>query len=280
MATRGDSPPPRAAPCPARPRSAAAAAQLEQPDQRLRVARLVDERVELGQRARLDVDALVVVDLRLGVREPRGEVDVALLVREAGRGVEGHEVLPVLGGLADLLGELALGRRERLLPLHVELARGQLEQVGQPDRLARLAHEVDALAVVGDDPDGALVADDVARDLVAVLVAERLRPDGEDLPLVLRLAAERLEARRHTAAASSRRASATSSMSSSAATATRSVGSWLRSVPLARFTQESPETSSALASDPPPVTMRRGSYPQARSAASAACTTGAPGLTR
>src|SRR5829696_9121861 len=105
MATRGDSPPPRAAPCPARPRSAAAAAaQLEQPDQRLRVARLVDERVELGQRARLDVDALVVVDLRLGVREPRGEVDMALLVREAGRGVEGHQMLPVLGGLADLLG--------------------------------------------------------------------------------------------------------------------------------------------------------------------------------
>ena len=69
-------------------------------------------------------------------------------------------------------------------------------------------------------------------------------------------------------------------MLSSAATETRSVGSWLRSVPLARFTHWNPATSSALASEPPPVTIRRGSYPHARSAASAAWTTGEPGLVR
>src|SRR5215218_10937837 len=93
------------------------AAQLEQPDQGLGVARLIDERVELGQRAGLDVDALVLVSLGRRVREIRGEVDVALLVREAGRGVEGGEVLPLRGGLADLLRELALGGVERRLAL-------------------------------------------------------------------------------------------------------------------------------------------------------------------
>src|SRR4051794_10183694 len=68
------------------------AAQLEQADQRLGVARLVDQRVELGQRAGLDVDALVLVRLGLGVRQARREVDVALLVGEAGRGVERRQV--------------------------------------------------------------------------------------------------------------------------------------------------------------------------------------------
>ena len=62
----------------------------------------------------------------------------------------------------------------------------------------------------------------------------------------------------HSDAASSS-ASATSSIPSSAATVTPSSGWWLRSVPLARFTQWKPAASSALASDPPPVTMRRGS---------------------
>ena len=136
---RGASPPRRGAPFRATRRSARAAAELEQPDQRLRVAHLVDQRVELGERARLDVDALVLVRLGLGVRQPGGEVDVALLVGEAGRGVEGVQVLPVLGRLADLLGELPLGGLQRLLALDVELAGGQLEQVGRADRLARLA---------------------------------------------------------------------------------------------------------------------------------------------
>ena len=61
------------------------------------------------------------------------------------------------------------------------------------------------------------------------------------------------------AAASSSSASATSSIPSSAATETRSVGSWLRSVPLARFTHGRPAASSALASEPPPLAICRGS---------------------
>ena len=59
-------------------------------------------------------------------------------------------------------------------------------------------------------------------------------------------------------AAASRSAKVTSSMDSSAATLTRSVGSWLRSVPLATLVQGNPAASSALASDAPPVTIRRG----------------------
>src|SRR3954453_4368944 len=258
MATLRSSPPP-AGHLVGATRPSEPPAELEQPDQRLGVARLVDERVELGQRARLDVDALVLVRLGLRVREVRGEVDVALLIREPRRGVEGGEVLPLRRGLADLLRELALGGVERRLALDVELARRQLEQVGGADGLARLAHEVDALAVVGDDGDRALVPHDLARDLLAVLVAERLRADRDELALVPGLPAGGLEARAHAAAASSSKAKATSSMPSSAATETRSVGSWLRSVPLARLTHGSPAASSALASEPPPVRVRRGS---------------------
>src|SRR4051812_8488551 len=118
MATPGSSPQRCAAPAGAMARSDPPA-ELEQPDERLGVARLVDERVELGERAGLDVDALVLVRLRLGVGQPRREVDVALLVGEPGRGVERRQVLPLVRGLADLLGELALGGLERLLALDV-----------------------------------------------------------------------------------------------------------------------------------------------------------------
>ncbi len=54
-------------------------------------------------------------------------------------------------------------------------------------------------------------------------------------------------------------ANVTSSIPSSAAVLTRSVGSWLRSVPLARFVQCRPLASKALASEPPPVGRRVGS---------------------
>src|SRR2546421_302450 len=135
MATPWGSPGRGRTPPRATPRSGQPAAQLEQADQRLGVARLVDERVELGQRPRL---------------------------------------------------------------------------------------EVDALAVVRHDPDRALVAHDLARDLLPVLVSEGLRAHREDLALVLRLAVDGLEARGHAAAASSSSARATSSMPSSAATETRS----------------------------------------------------------
>src|SRR3954451_25399701 len=215
MATPRDSPRPAGHLVGAR-RPSEPPAQLEQPDQRLGVARLVDERVELGERARLDVDALVLVRLGLRVREVRGEVDVALLIREARRGVEGGEVLPLRRGLADLLGELALGGVERRLALDVELARRQLEQVGGADRLARLAHEEDALAVVRDDADRAAVPHDLASDLLPVPVPERLRANRDELALVPGLAARGLEARAHAAAASTLKAKKTSSLPQSA----------------------------------------------------------------
>ena len=51
----------------------------------------------------------------------------------------------------------------------------------------------------------------------------------------------------------------TSSIESSAATETRSVGSWLCSVPLAMLIVGMPAASSTLASDAPPVAIRVGS---------------------
>ena len=115
----------------------------QQRDQRLGVLRLGDHRVELRQRA--DSTSMRSSSSHLGalvdVREPGGEEEVDLLVGEAGRGVEGAERLPVLGLLADLLGQLALGGLQRRLALDVELAGRDLQQVGDAGRLARLADE-------------------------------------------------------------------------------------------------------------------------------------------
>ena len=93
---------------------------------------------------------------------PGGEEEVDLLVGEAGRGEERAERLPVGGLLADLLGELALGGLQRVLALLVELAGGDLEQVGDADRLARLADEPELVAVEHDDADRAGVVDELA----------------------------------------------------------------------------------------------------------------------
>jgi hypothetical protein len=60
--------------------------------------------------------------------------------------------LPLLGRLADLLGELALGGLERRLALLVEAARGDLEEVRVVERLARLADEVEVRVVVTTMP--------------------------------------------------------------------------------------------------------------------------------
>src|SRR6185503_8653140 len=78
--------------------------QAGEPDDRLRVGRLGDQLLELGERAHVDVDALVLVHLRplVDVREPGREEQVDLLVGEAGRGVEAAERLPLGGLLADL----------------------------------------------------------------------------------------------------------------------------------------------------------------------------------
>ena len=67
-------------------------------------------------------------------------------------------MLPVLSRLADLLGELAVAAVQRRLALLVELAGGQLEQVGLASRFARLPDEPHALVVMGDDPDRPRVA--------------------------------------------------------------------------------------------------------------------------
>ena len=84
--------------------------------------------------------------------------------------------------LADLLGQLAPAALERALALLVELARRQLEQVGLAGRLARLAHEPDAARRrARRSPTDAGMRDPLARDLLAVLVAEAC-PRGRRRP--------------------------------------------------------------------------------------------------
>ena len=83
---------------------------------------------------------------------------------------------------------------QRRLALHVEPARRDLEEVGIAGDLARLAHEEEVGAVVGDDADRALVADDLALDLLAVGVAVALDAQGDDAALVDGAAPEGLEA--------------------------------------------------------------------------------------
>src|SRR5215210_8107466 len=81
----------------------------EQADQALRVATVRDHLVEPGQRLLDDLDALVLFGVRGLVVEVGRQVDVALLRRESGRGVEAREQPPAAGALADLLGDLAIG---------------------------------------------------------------------------------------------------------------------------------------------------------------------------
>src|SRR4029079_17900104 len=58
-------------------------AEPEQPHERLRVARVADRVVQLGERPLHDLDPLVLVGLRRLVIEVRGHEEMALLVREA-----------------------------------------------------------------------------------------------------------------------------------------------------------------------------------------------------
>ena len=107
-------------------------------------------------------------------------------------------MLPGRRGLADLLGQLALAALQRALALLVELARRQLEQVRIAGRLARLAHQPDMLGVVGDDrrpiPGGTT---HWRVDLLAVLVAERALADVDDRPLEHGARLQALETRAH-----------------------------------------------------------------------------------
>src|SRR5215210_1448281 len=144
--------------------------QPQEADERLRVAAVADHAVQLGERHLHDLDALVLVCLGALVVEVGGHEDVALLVGEAGRGVEARQVLPRPCALADLLGELALGGVERLLSLLVELSRRQLQQRRVVHRLTRLADQEQRLAVVRDHSHRPRMLDDLPLGLLAVLV--------------------------------------------------------------------------------------------------------------
>src|SRR3954453_20350224 len=91
-----------AGPPPATGRSALRVAppgQLEQPDQRLGVAALRDRVLEVVQRPRDELDALVLTRVGLGVRQPGGELDMDLLVAHPDTRPERLQLLPVRGGL-------------------------------------------------------------------------------------------------------------------------------------------------------------------------------------
>src|SRR5919204_5630539 len=126
--------------------------QPQEADQRLGVAGGGDRAVEVDQRPANDLDALVVLGLGPRVAEPGGQEDVHRLVHHTDRGDELGHALPVLGGLADLLRQLALARLERRFALDVEATGRDLEEVRVVDRLARLADEEEIGLVVGDDP--------------------------------------------------------------------------------------------------------------------------------
>jgi hypothetical protein len=91
---------------------------------------LGDRSVEVGERPGDDLDALVLARVGVLVGEVLGEEDVDDLVEGADAGPEGVQELPAARGLADLLGELAPGGGLGLLPLLVQAAGGQLEDVG------------------------------------------------------------------------------------------------------------------------------------------------------
>ena len=146
--------------------------------------------------AQLDVDALVLLDLGalVDVGDAGGEEEVDDLVGEARGRVEGAEGVPVGGLLADLLGELAAAGLERVLAFDVELAGGDLEQVRDADRLARLADEPQLLVVVeDDDADRARVVDQLALTTSPSSWRNVSAPDGDELAVEQRLGVEPLE---------------------------------------------------------------------------------------
>ena len=155
-----------------------------------------------------------------------------------GGGVERAEGVPVGGLLADLLGELARAASSGSSPSTSSLPAGISSRSGTPiaSRGWRTSQSCSSSSRT-TIADRARVGDQLAVDDLAVLVAERVAPDGDELAVEERLGADALELGAHATAASSRRENATSSIESSAATETRSVGSWLCSVPLATLTR-------------------------------------------
>ena len=126
-----------------------------------------------------------------------------------GLDAERVQVLPVPGGLADLLRELALRRVHGRLALDVELAGGQLEQVGLADRpRAAGAPSTRGSSSHATIAYGAGMADDLAVDDLAVLVAEAVLAHRRDTALPDRPRADPLEAAAHARSRSASSASA------------------------------------------------------------------------
>ncbi len=183
---------PRRAAARRRPRPDVRAAT--QADQRLRVGRGGDRTVEVVERpARRPRCARASSGCGGDLAQPGRVEEVHDLVHDPDARDVVEDRLPVRGGLADLLGELAPRGIQRRLTGNVELAGGDLEHVGVRDRLARLAHEPDVQVVMRDDSHSPGVMDDLALDLLAVGVAVAVARHVHDVPLPDGLAREELE---------------------------------------------------------------------------------------
>src|SRR5437764_1018399 len=143
--------------------------------------------------------------------------------------MEGDNLPPGAGLLADLLGQLPLGGLERRLTRHIELPGRNLERVRGVHDLPRLAGQPHMVLVERHDPHRTGMPDLFPGHLGSVLVAEALHPGAQELALPGDFAAGRFEpihaeVSASTAGASSINAIATSSMPSRASTLTRSPG--------------------------------------------------------
>src|SRR5262245_269701 len=154
--------------------------QPQQGDQRLGVPGRIDGAVEVAQRPADELDALVALGLGVGVAEPGRVEEVDDLVHDADRRDVVPDRLPRGRGLPDLLCQLAPGSLDRGLALDVEAPGGDLQEVGVADRLAGLADEIQVGVVVDEHADRALVAHDLALDLLAVGEAEAFDAQGHD----------------------------------------------------------------------------------------------------
>src|SRR3954447_15023272 len=177
-------------------RSAPRAAQQEEPDEGLGVHARVDGAVEVRERPADDLDALVLVRLwPLDLPQARGQVEVDLLVREAGARVVGRHVRPLVRRQAEFLRQLALRGVLGRLAVDVQAAGRDLEDVVAHDPLTRLTDEPQVFLVVRHDAHRAAVLDVLALDLLAVGVAEPRLHDVEDAALVDGPRVDALEAR-------------------------------------------------------------------------------------
>src|ERR1700760_4197544 len=127
-----------------------------------------------GRRPGGDLDPLVLLGLgaAIGRRQTAGEIQPDALVAEAGAREEGRQLRPLRRVHPDLLHQLPPGTVQRRLALDVELAGRDLQRVGHPGHLARLARQPHMGGVDGEDADGAGMP-----DLTAGVATYRY-PDG------------------------------------------------------------------------------------------------------